>query len=60
MWFGIGKKCLEKKYDQIINMPNNSAHGVCNIIYCQASQHNFAAYYLRSLKCFLDRQLSGF
>ncbi len=23
MWFGIGKMCLEKKYDQNINVPNN-------------------------------------
>ncbi len=23
MWFGIGKMCLEKKYDQYINVPNN-------------------------------------
>ncbi len=23
MWFGIGKMCLEKKYDQNINLPNN-------------------------------------
>ncbi len=28
MWFGIGKMCLEKKYDQNINVPNNSAHTV--------------------------------
>ncbi len=25
MWFGIGQMCLENKYDQNINVPNNSA-----------------------------------
>ncbi len=25
MWFGIGKMCLVKKYDQNINLPNNYA-----------------------------------
>ncbi len=28
MWFGIGKMCLEKKYDQNINVPNNYARTV--------------------------------
>ncbi len=28
MWFGIGEMCLEKKYDQNINVPNNYAHTV--------------------------------
>lgn len=28
MWSGIGKMCLGKKYDQKINFPSNSAHGV--------------------------------
>ncbi len=28
MCFGIGKMCLEKKYDQNINVPNNSARTV--------------------------------
>ncbi len=28
MWFGIGKMFLEKKYDQIINVPNNYSRTV--------------------------------
>ncbi len=28
MWFGIGKMCLEKKYDHNINVPNNYARTV--------------------------------
>ncbi len=28
MWFGIGKMCLGKKYDQNINVSNNSARAV--------------------------------
>ncbi len=28
MWFGIGKMCLKKIYDQNINVPNNYAHTV--------------------------------
>ncbi len=35
MWFGIGKMCLEKKYNQNINVPNNYARGV----QCKAIQY---------------------
>ncbi len=24
MWFGIGKMCLKKKYNQKVNVPNNN------------------------------------